>query len=88
MSVVGGTTPPQITSFSMFSRALKRLDSLIGEINAGLFAIALGLAVLNVAVFVALKMPATTLAGADRPSVAESNLVGPVGEAPTMLQTE
>jgi hypothetical protein len=88
MSVVSGATPPQTTLFSMFSRPLKRLDRLIGEINAGLFAIALGLAVLNVAVVVALKMPATTLAGADRPGVAESNLVGPVGEAPMMIRTE
>jgi hypothetical protein len=40
MSVVSGTTPPQTTLLSMFSRALKRLDGLIGEINAGLFAIA------------------------------------------------
>jgi hypothetical protein len=88
MSVVSGTTPPQTTLLSMFSRALKRLDRLIGEINAGLFAIALGLAVLNVAVFVTLKMPATTVAGVDCPSVADSDLVGPVGGAPMIIRME
>jgi hypothetical protein len=63
----------------MVSRALKHIDRLIGEINAGLFAVALGLAELNVAVFAALKMPATTVAGVDCPSVADRDLVGPVG---------
>jgi hypothetical protein len=72
----------------MFSRALKRLDRLIGEINAGLFAVALGLAVLNVAVFAALKIPATTLAGVDCPSAAESDLAGSVGGAPMIIRME
>jgi hypothetical protein len=72
---------------SMFSRALKRLDRIIGEINAGLFAIALGLAVLNVAVFVALNMPSAMPVCVNCESIQDSDLMIPV-TGPIIMRLE
>lgn len=72
----------------MSRRSLQRLDSIIGEINAGLLAIAIGLATLDVAVFVALETSAVTDACVDCVSTADSEPPVPVTGAPMTLRME